>query len=400
MRNNGVSEEYITGNASKFDKYMAWAETVEKMIGNPLYHWTHLELKKYFDFNGVFNKQSARSLYDSINEKLKTLTARKIIKMSNVDTICTTDDPIDNLEYHRLLQNDKTFNTKVYPAFRPDKIVNIDWSTFIPYVKELEKVVGYNIKSLKVLIDALDERCKYFNERGCRVSDHALDVVMYEDTSFEEVDKIFKKALNGDSLDIHEVSKYRGFIIVELGKLYKKYNWCQQYHIKALRNNNSRMMSLIGPDTGFDAINDTDIANALSKILDKLDSTDSLPKTILYSLNPNDLEVLATLGFTHTEQGVKGKVQLGSAWWFNDQKSGMERQLDALANLGSLPNFIGMLTDSRSFLSYTRHEYFRRILCNFLGNLIENGEFPNDLDLVGKIVEDICFNNAKRYFDN
>lgn len=400
MRNNGVDEKYITGNASKEEKFMKWAETIPYTIGNPLYHWTHLELKRYFDINENFSSKNASLCYKKMNERLKTLTPREIIKMSNVDTICTTDDPLDDLKYHKLLKEDKSFKTHVYPAFRPDKIVNIDWDSFVPYIDKLSSLVGYKIDGIESLEKALKERIEYFHENNCRISDHALDVVMYEEASKEEIDEIVKKALKGEKLTNIEVAKYRGYIIVFFGKEYRRHNWVQQYHIKALRNNSNRMMSLVGPDTGFDSINDGDIAKPLSKILDKLDSTNELPKTILYSLNPSDNELLATLAFCFTESGVPGKMQLGSAWWFLDQKDGMEKQIQALSNLGLLSRFVGMLTDSRSFLSYTRHEYFRRVLCNKLGDLIENGEYPNDVEAVGKIVEDICFNNAKNYFDS
>ena len=335
-----------------------------------------------------------------MNEILKTLTARKIIKNSNVDTICTTDDPVDDLKYHKLLKEDKSFDVHVYPSFRPDKVINIDWSSYVPYIKQLSQVVGYQIDGIKSLEKALKERIEYFHINNCRVSDHALDVVMYENSTEEEIDLIIKKALNNEKLNNEEIAKYRGHIIVFLGKQYHRLGWVQQYHIKALRNNSNRMMSLIGPDTGFDSINDGQIAKPLSRILDVLDSTDELPKTILYSLNPGDNELLATLAFCFAESGVPGKMQLGSAWWFLDQKDGMEKQIQALSNLGLLSRFIGMLTDSRSFLSYTRHEYFRRVLCNKLGDLIENGEYPNDIEFVGNIVKDICFNNAKKYFDS
>ena len=400
MRNNGVDEKYITGNASKKEKFMKWAETIPYTIGNPLYHWTHLELKKYFGITEPFSPKNAEECYDKMNEVLKTLTARKIIEMSNVDTICTTDDPVDDLRYHKLLLKDKSFGVHVYPAFRPDKAINVDWASYVPYINQLSEVVGYKIDGVDSLEKALKERIEYFHENNCRVSDHALDVVMYEESTREEIDNIIKKALNGEKLSNSEVAKYRGYIIVFLGKEYRHHGWVQQYHIKALRNNSNRMMSTIGPDTGFDSIGDGEIARPLSRILDTLDSTNELPKTILYSLNPGDNELLATLAFCFAESGVPGKMQLGSAWWFLDQTDGMEKQIQALSNLGLLSRFIGMLTDSRSFLSYTRHEYFRRVLCNKLGDLIENGEYPNDVEAVGKIVQDICFNNAKAYFDS
>ena len=400
MRNNGVAEHYITGNASKEEKFMKWAETIPYTVGNPLYHWTHLELSKYFGINENFSPKNAKECYEKMNEFLKTHGARKIIEMSNVDTLCTTDDPVDDLRYHKALAQDDSFKVKVYPAFRPDKVINVDWETYVPYVKQLSEVVGYNNTNLEELEKALKERVEFFHESNCRISDHALDVVMYQKASKEEVNEITIKALKGEKLTQEEVAKYRGYIIVFLGRQYNEHGWVQQYHIKALRNNSGRMMRLIGPDTGFDSINDGAIAPSLSAILNALDETGELPKTILYSLNPSDNELLATLAFCFTQEGVPGKMQLGSAWWFLDQKDGMEKQIKALCNLGLLSRFVGMLTDSRSFLSYTRHEYFRRILCNEVGKLVENGEYPNDIEFLGQMIENICFNNAKAYFDS
>ena len=399
MRGNAVSEKYITGNASKKEKFLKWAETVPYTIGNPLYHWTHLELKRFFGIDKLLSKDTAEEIYDEMNKKLENMSARSIILNANVKTICTTDDPVDDLRYHKLLKEDNTFNVEVYPTFRPDKAINVDWDTFVPYIKQLSQVVGYDINSLDLLEKALSERVDYFNEVGCRVSDHALDVVMYEDASREEVNEIFKLRLTGANLTLEQAAKYRGYIIVFLGREYHRVNWAQQYHIKALRNNSARMMAKFGPDTGFDAINDGNFAPALSKILNALDTTDQLPKTILYSLNPGDNEVLCTLAYCFQSDKIPGKIQLGSGWWFLDQKDGMEKQITALSNLGLLSRFVGMLTDSRSFLSYTRHEYFRRILCNRLGELVENGEYPNDLEFLGQIVENICYNNAVNYFN-
>ena len=400
MRNNGIEEKYITGNASKKEKFLKWAETIPYTVGNPLYHWSHLELKNYFGVEEPFSPKNAEKIYDHMNEVLKTKTVRKIIEESNVYSLCTTDDPIDDLKWHKLLKEDTSFKTKVYPSFRPDKIVNIDWDTFLPYVAKLNEVLGYEIKNLDDLEKGLLERIEYFHEVGCRVADHSLEVVVYKDATREEVDAVLQKALRGEKLTLDEAAIYRGYIIVFFGRAYHAHGWVQQYHIKALRNNNSRMMKLVGPDTGFDSINDGNFAPQLSRILDTLESTAQLPKTIVYSLNPVDNELLATLIFCFAEEGVPGKMQLGSAWWFLDQKDGMEKQIQALSNLGLLSRFVGMLTDSRSFLSYTRHEYFRRVLCNKLGDLVENGEYPNDIEFLGKIVEGICFNNAKAYFDS
>ena len=400
MRNNGIEEKYITGNASKEEKFMKWAETIPYTVGNPLYHWTHLELKRYFNIQENLSAKNAKHCYDIMNEFLKTNGARKIIEMSNVDALCTTDDPIDDLRYHKALAKDGTFKVRAYPTFRPDKAINVDWDTYVPYIEKLSEVVGYKITNLHELEQALKDRVEYFHEANCRISDHALDVVMYQSASQEEVNEITIKAIKGEKLTKEEIAKYRGYIIVFLGRQYNAHGWVQQYHIKALRNNSSRMMKLIGPDTGFDSINDGAIAPNLSAILDALDSTGELPKTIVYSLNPSDNEMLATLAFCFAQEGVPGKMQLGSAWWFLDQKDGMEKQIKALCNLGLLSRFVGMLTDSRSFLSYTRHEYFRRILCNEVGKLVENGEYPNDLEFLGQMIENICYNNAKAYFDS
>ena len=400
MRNNGIEEKYITGDATKKEKFLKWAETVPYTVGNPLFHWSHLELKNYFGIEEVFSPKNAERIYDHMNEVLQTKTVRKIIEESNVYSLCTTDDPIDDLKWHKLLKEDTSFKTKVYPSFRPDKIVNIDWDTFLPYVAKLNEVLGYEIKNLDDLENGLRQRIEYFHEVGCRVADHSLEVVVYKDATREEVDSVLQKALRGEKLSFDEAAIYRGHIIVFFGREYHAHGWVQQYHIKALRNNNSRMMKLVGPDTGFDSINDGNFASQLSRILDTLESTAQLPKTIVYSLNPVDNELLATLIFCFAEEGVPGKMQLGSAWWFLDQKDGMEKQIQALSNLGLLSRFVGMLTDSRSFLSYTRHEYFRRILCNKLGDLVENGEYPNDIEFLGKIVQGICFENAKAYFDS
>ena len=400
MRNNGVDEHYITGNASKEEKFFKWAETIPYAVGNPLYHWTHLELQRYFDIHETLSLTNAKQCYDKMNEFLKTHGARSIIEMSNVKALCTTDDPIDDLRYHKLLALDESFKVKVYPAYRPDKAMNIDWNTFIPYIKKLSEVVGYEITNLYELEKALLERVEFFHEANCRIADHSLEVVLYEKAEKEEVNEIVSKALKGEILTKEEVAKYKGYMLVTLGRAYSQHGWVQQYHIKALRNNCQRMMEKIGPDTGFDSINDGPVAENLSKILNELDLTGDLPKTILYSLNPSDNELLATLAFCFTQSNVPGKMQLGSAWWFLDQKDGMEKQITALSNLGLLSRFVGMLTDSRSFLSYTRHEYFRRVLCNKLGELVENGEYPNDIEFLGQMVENICYNNAKAYFDS
>ena len=398
MREMGVDESYITGDKSDLDKFMKYAEVMPYAIGNPIFHWTHMELRRYFDIEDILSPKTAKDIFNKCNEKLTTLTARKMISMSGVKKLFTTDDPIDDLHFHKLLAEDDSFDVEVYPAFRPDKAINIELPTFVPYIAKLADAADVRIDDIDSLCKALTNRIEFFDKAGCVCSDHALDVVMYKPADKAKVDKILKKALNGDDLTYDEIEQYKGYILVHLGKQYSRLGWVQQYHIGALRNNSRRYMSLLGPDTGFDAIEDQTFAKKLSLLLDELDSTDELPKTILYCLNPRDNEVLATIMNCFQQGGVVGKMQFGSAWWFNDQKDGMEKQLTALSQLGLVSKFIGMLTDSRSFLSYTRHDYFRRILCNMFGTLIEDGEYPADIDFVGEIVKDICYNNAIAYF--
>lgn len=398
LREMGVEEKYITGDGGDYEKFLKYAEVMPYAIGNPIFHWTHLELRRYFGINDILSPKTAEKIYNQCNEKLKTLTARKMITESNVKKLFTTDDPVDDLRFHKLLKEDPSFNVEVGPAFRPDKAINIEQPAFRPYISKLSEVSGVEINGAESLLKALTKRVDYFDETGCVCSDHALDNVMYLPSSDEEVDNIVKKALAGEALSHEEIERYKGWLLVRLGREYSKRGWVQQYHIGALRNNSERRLRLLGPDTGFDAIDDHVFAKKLSMLLDALDSTDELPKTILYCLNPRDNEVLAALMNCFQQAGVVGKIQFGSAWWFNDQKDGMERQLTALSQVGLLSKFVGMLTDSRSFLSYTRHEYFRRILCNMLGTLIEEGEYPDDIEFVGEIVRDICYNNAIKYF--
>jgi len=398
MREMGVDESYITGDKGDFEKFMKYAEVMPYAIGNPIFHWTHLELQRYFGIYDILSPETAKDIFDKCNKKLETLTARKLITMSNVKKLFTTDDPIDDLHFHKLLKEDKTFDVEVYPAFRPDKAINIELPTYVPYIAKLADAADVRIDGIDSLCEALTKRIEYFDSVGCVCSDHALDVVMFKPADRDKVDKIVKKALAGDDLTPDEIRQYKGYILVHLGKQYSRLHWVQQYHIGALRNNSRRYMGLLGPDTGFDAIEDQTFAKPLSMLLDTLDSTDELPKTILYCLNPRDNEVIATIMNCFQQSGTVGKIQFGSAWWFNDQKDGMQKQLTALSQLGLVSKFVGMLTDSRSFLSYTRHEYFRRILCDMFGSLIENGEYPDNVELVGKIVEDICYNNAVRYF--
>ena len=398
MREMGVDESYITGDKSDFEKFMKYAEVMPYAIGNPIFHWTHLELQRYFDIYDILSPETAKDIFDKCNKKLETLTARKLITMSNVKKLFTTDDPIDDLHFHKLLKEDKTFDVEVAPAFRPDKAINIELPTYVPYIAKLADAADVRIDGIDSLCEALTKRIEYFDSVGCVCSDHALDVVMFKPADKEKVDKIVKKALAGDDITPDEIRQYKGYVLVHLGKQYARLHWVQQYHIGALRNNSRRYMSLLGPDTGYDAIEDQSFAEPLAQLLDTLDSTDELPKTILYCLNPRDNEVIATIMNCFQQGGIVGKIQFGSAWWFNDQKDGMQKQLTALSQLGLVSKFVGMLTDSRSFLSYTRHEYFRRILCDMFGRLIEDGEYPDNVELVGQIVKDVCYNNAVKYF--
>lgn len=398
MRQLGVDESYITGDKSDWEKFEKFAEVMPYAIGNPIYHWTHLELQRFFGIYDLLSPATAKSIFNRCNEKLETLTARELIKMSNVKKLFTTDDPIDDLHFHKLIAEDDSFDVVVGPAFRPDKVINIELPTFIPYIEKLGEVSGIKIENVADLCNALESRIEFFDSMGCVCSDHALDVVMYAPATPADVEAAFQKAMSGKMLTTLEIEQYKGAILVFLGREYAKRNWVQQYHIGALRNNSKRYMGLLGPDTGFDAIEDQTFAKKLSMLLDKLDSTDELPKTILYCLNPRDNEVLAAIINCFQQAGTVSKMQFGSGWWFNDQKDGMQRQLMSLSQVALLSKFVGMLTDSRSFLSYTRHEYFRRILCNMLGNLIENGEYPCDIEFVGQIVRDICYNNAIAYF--
>jgi glucuronate isomerase len=399
MRANGTTEDFITGKQNDYDKFTKWAEVLPHLVGNPLYHWTHFELKRYFNIDTLLSPKSAAEIYLDVNKKLETLSARQLIQMSNVETICTTDDPTDNLEWHEKLAKDKTFSAKVLPAFRPDKAVNIELSWFKGWIEKLSSVVGYELNSLDQLEKALSERIQYFHDHGSRLSDHALDVVMYEHGTKEEVAHIYEKTLKNQQLSKDDIRKYKGHLLVFLGRQYAKRGWVQQYHIGALRNLSERMLKEIGPDTGFDAINDGLIARPLSHLLDALDSTGELPKTIIYTLNPRDFEVAITMMQAFQGGGIAGKIQFGSAWWFLDTIDGMTKQIKALANNGLLSRFVGMLTDSRSFLSYPRHEYFRRLLCNIIGEEVEKGYYPEDYEILGKMVQDISYGNAKNYFN-
>jgi glucuronate isomerase len=400
IRSNGIDEKYITGDADDKEKFLKWAETIQQCIGNPLYHWTHLELKRYFGIDKLLSPETAEEIWTKCNQALqkKEFSARGLIERSNVKVICTTDDPIDTLEHHMFIAKDQSFAVKVLPAFRPDKSFNIDKPGFTEWIDKLAKVVGSEIKTFEALKNALKQRIEFFHQNGCRISDHALDPIVYSEGTGEEANSILQKALAGKEITETEVIKYKTQVMIFLGRQYAALNWTMQLHMGVIRNNNKRMLKLLGPDTGFDAIGDYVCAESLAKFLNKLDETDELPKTILYSLNSGANEVLGTIIGCFQSNVTPGKIQFGSGWWFNDQKDGMLKQMTALANLGLLSRFVGMLTDSRSFISYTRHEYFRRILCNMIGEWVENGEVPNDKNLLGKMIQDICYNNACRYF--
>ena len=401
MRTNGVDEKFCTGDASDWEKFEKWAETVPQTLRNPLFHWTHLELKKFFGINEVLSPKNARQIFDACDEKLKTqaYSCRNIIRMANVHTICTTDDPIDNLQYHQQIKA-SGFEVAVLPAWRPDKAMMVDDPIFYnAYISQLAEAAEMDISSFADLITALDKRHQYFHENGCRLSDHGLDTAFAEDYTAKEIRAIFSKVRAGNHLSSEEILKFKSCMLYEFGVMDHSRGWAQQFHIGALRNNNTRLFNQLGPDTGFDSIGDKPVAEPLSKLLNRLDMEDKLCKTVLYNLNPGDNELYATMIGNFQDGSVPGKMQYGSGWWFLDQKDGMEKQINALSNLGLLSRFVGMLTDSRSFLSYTRHEYFRRTLCNILGNDVENGEIPNDMELLGQMVENICFNNAKNYFN-
>ena len=400
MRINGITEDYITGDKPDKEKFYKWAETMENSIGNPLYAWAHLELKRYFGIEDVLSTKTAEKIWNKANELLQRdeFSCKELIKKSNVKIICTTDDPVDTLEYHKEILEDKEFNVKILPTFRPDKAINIEKDGFFEWLQKLENAANMKIADIDSLLKALGKRIEFFHEIGCRLSDHGLDPIAFEHGESNEVDSIFKKILKKEILSEREIKVYKGQIMLFLGKEYAKRGWTMQIHLGCMRNNNKKMFKLLGPDAGFDSVGDYNYVQDLSNFLDTLDSTNELPKTILYCLNPKDNYVLGSLIGCFQGDGIPGKIQFGSAWWFNDQKEGMIRQMTDLANLGLLPRFVGMLTDSRSFLSYTRHEYFRRILCNLISEWVENNEVPYDMELLGNIVKNISYNNAKNYF--
>ena len=403
MRSNGVSEDYITGDRPDYERFLKFVEALEMAIGNPMYHWCNLELRQFFGYDKPLTVENAEEAWNFCNEKLRTdpdLTVRGIIKKANVAFIGTTDDPVDTLEWHGRIAADKTIDVKVCPSFRPDKAINIQKEGFVEYIGKLAKSVGKeSLDSAEEVMDALVQRLEFFKTMGCRASDHGLDYVPFRPASAKKVNEIFQKAMAGESLSKKEAEKYQTAVLLCLGKAYHRLGIAMQIHYSCYRNANERMFRKLGPDTGFDMIAQNTCGQDIARFLSALDESGELPKTILYSLNPADNAQLGTILGSFQSDEVPGKIQHGSAWWFNDTKSGMEEQMKSLANLSLLGNFVGMLTDSRSFLSYARHDYFRRILCNLVGNWVENGEYPNDDKALKRIVEGVCFRNAERYFE-
>ena len=400
MRSNGVEERYITGDAPDREKFQKWAETLEKAIGNPLFHWSHLELQRYFGYTGVLNGDTAEEVWNLCNAKLRepSMSARNLIIQSNVTLICTTDDPADDLKWHKILAQDSSFPVQVLPAWRPDKAMNLEKADYGQYLETLAAAADMDIQSFQDLKAALKSRMAFFNEMGCRASDHGLEFVMYVPAAEHEVEAIFQKRLNDEKVTREEELKFKTAFMLFAAAEYAKMGWAMQLHYGCKRDNNKDMYAKVGPDTGYDCINNYAPSGQIADYLNALDQEGSLPKTIIYSLNPNDDEAIGTIIGCFQNSDAVGKIQQGSAWWFNDHKTGMTKQMTSLANLGLLGNFIGMLTDSRSFLSYPRHEYFRRILCELIGNWVENGEYPKDMKMLEKIVKGISYNNAVRYF--
>ena len=400
MRTNGTDEKYCTGDATDLEKFEKWAQTVPHTIKNPLYHWTHLELKRYFGIDKLLNADTARDIYEKCSEMINSpqFSARNIMRKMNVRAVCTTDDPIDSLEHHIKIAKDN-FEIKVLPAWRPDKgMAAEDLAGLNQWIDKLAETADIDIKDFDSYLQAIKKRHDFFHQAGCRISDHGIETAYAEDYTSSEIKSIFDKIRSQKELTNDEQLKFKSAMLIEFALMDNEKGWIQQFHLGALRNNNSRMLRTIGPDTGFDSILDIEIAKPLAKFLDKLDTDNKLPKTILYNLNPRDNELMATMIGNFQDGSVPGKMQWGSGWWFLDQKDGMEKQIETLSNMGLLSRFVGMLTDSRSFMSYPRHEYFRRILCDMLGNDVDDGLIPNDIGLLGEMVENICFNNAKDYF--
>jgi glucuronate isomerase len=402
MRANGIDEAYITGAASDEDKFHAWAATVPKTLRNPLYHWTHLELKNPFGITDtLLGPETASPIYARCSEMLQQedFSARGLLKKLHVRVVCTTDDPLDSLEHHRQIRDDRTFSVKVLPAFRPDRAMAVeDPAAFNLWVDRLAALTDRDIATYEQFMDSLRMRHSFFHDMGCRLSDYGLEEPYAEAYTAADVSAIFSKVRSGRELDLSEIRIFKSAMLFECAVMDHDRGWTQQFHFGALRNTNSRAFRLLGADTGYDSIGDFVMASALCRFLDQLESRDKLAKTILYILNPRDNEMIATMIGNFQDGRIPGKMQFGSGWWFNDQKDGMERQINALSNMGLLSRFVGMLTDSRSFLSYPRHEYFRRVLCNLFGNDIENGELPPDFELIGTTIQDICYRNAVGYF--
>lgn len=400
MLSYGVDEKLIRGDGDPKEKFIAFADTVSHAIGNPLYHWTHLELQRVFGIHTPLSKATAPAIYDEASEMLKgeDFRAQALIDKFNVDYLCTTDDPVDDLSFHQTIAAENTLKAKVFPAFRPDKALNIDKAGFVDYIRQLSRVAGMEINSTADVLTALERRVEYFHACGARIADHGMDTVPYGEPSFKQADKAFRAAMAGEEDKQKHIDSYRTVVLAGLGAMYAQRGWTQQYHIGAMRNNNTAMFRRYGPDVGFDSIIDQPLAHHLSRLMDLQESQGQLPKTILYCLNPAANAAIGAMLGNFQQSGVKGKIQMGSAWWFLDQRDGMEEQLRTLANLGVLGTFVGMLTDSRSFISYPRHEYFRRILCNLIGKWVENGEYPRDMDFLKGLVRDISYNNAKAYF--
>ncbi|MCR1843322.1 glucuronate isomerase [Murimonas intestini] len=400
MRSNGVDEYYITGDATDREKFQKWAETLPKCIGNPLYHWSHLELQKYFGYTGSLNGDNAEEVWNLCNARLHEddMSVRGIIRQSNVTLICTTDDPVDSLIWHEKIAADPSFEVQVLPAWRPDKAMNLEKPDYLSYIAKLEEASNVPVKSFEGLKLALKNRLSYFAEHGCSVSDHALEYVMHVPADDAEIERIFSKRLNGESVTKEEELKFKTAFMLFVGREYHKMGWVMQLHYGCKRDNNDLMFEKLGPDTGFDCINNYAPSSQMADFLNALNKDDTLPKTVLYSLNPNDNASIGTIIGCFQDSSAAAKIQQGSAWWFNDHKTGMIEQLTSLANLGCLGNFIGMLTDSRSFTSYTRHEYFRRILCSLIGSWVDNGEYPYDEKALEEIIRGISYNNAVKYF--
>jgi len=400
MRTNGIDEKYITGDASDWEKFEKWAETVPATIRNPLYHWTHMELKSGFGITELLSPKTAKSIYEQCNAKLQSadFTPRDILKHYHIEAFCTTDDPIDNLEHHISVKKEN-LDFQMLPTWRPDRAVGIDKEGFLDYISQLESAAETKISSYSTLVQALEKRHDFFAEVGCKLSDHGIEDFFAADYTLEEVENIFKKVLTGQDISAVETEQYKTAILFDLAKMNDAKGWTQQFHYGAIRNNNSRLFDQLGPDTGFDSIGNGASAEKMSRFFNRLDAEKKLAKSIIYNLNPCDNELVATMIGNFQDGSVAGKMQFGSGWWFLDQKSGMENQINALSSLGLLSRFVGMLTDSRSLLSYPRHDYFRRILCNLIGNDVENGLIPNDIHLLGKMVQDISYNNAKAYLD-